>query len=283
MHQEPHFKFVVITGASTGIGEACALRLDKIGFHVFAGVRKESDGITLKQNASDRLTPLFIDVTIPESIASARETVAAAVGSAGLFGLVNNAGIPLSGPLEFLILDDLRKQIEVNLIGAIAVTQAFLPLLRSGRGRIVNMSSISGLIAVPFVGPYAATKFALEAITDSLRVELRPWAISVSTVEPGDVATPLWGKALTAIDKAIQTSPSQAQELYGPVIALRERLKPHGIPPDRVARTVEHALLARRPKARYLVGIDARILALIRRLPVRVRDWLIAQLLPSAP
>ena len=176
---------VIITGASSGIGEACALRLDRRGFHVFAGVRRISDGELLQQKTSDRLVPVLLDVTSQESIASAKELISAQIHPAGLFGLFNNAGIPLGGALEALDLDDFRSQMEVNLIGAIAMTQAFLPLLRKGNGRIINMSSISGLIALPFVGPYAATKFALEAISDSLRVELKPWGISVSLVEAG--------------------------------------------------------------------------------------------------
>ena len=281
MHETHDGESVVITGASSGIGKACALRLDKLGLRVFAGVRKDTDAASLKQKASGRLRPLVIDVTIPESIESARDTVSAAVQPDGLFALVNNAGIPLGGPLEFLPLDDIRKALEVNLIGAIAMTQAFLPLLRTRGGRIVNMSSVSGLIALPFLSPYAASKFALEAVTDSLRVELRPWGISVSIVEPGDVATPIWEKGLRTMDEVVKKFPPRALELYGPVRGMRERFKPHGIPPDQVARAVEHALLARRPKARYLVGLDARILALIRRLPAGIRDWLIARQLPT--
>lgn len=278
MDGKPNAKFVVVTGASRGIGEACALRLEKRGLHVFAGVRTESARDLLRKKASGGLLPLYIDVTIPESIASAQETVAATVGSTGLSGLVNNAGVPLGGPLEFLALDDLRKQLEVNLIGAIAVTQAFLPLLRNGRGRIVNISSTSGLIALPFHGPYAATKFALEAITDSLRLELRPWGISVSSVEPGNTATSIWEKASLIMGKVVQAYPPQAHELYGPVLSRYEGIKKHGIHPDHVAKAVEHALLARRPKARYLVGQDARALAMIRYLPVGIRDWLITRL-----
>jgi NAD(P)-dependent dehydrogenase (short-subunit alcohol dehydrogenase family) len=177
----PGAKAVLVTGASTGIGEACALRLAARGIRVFAGVRSESDGASLRQRASDGLTPVLIDVTVPDAIALARGTVADLVGPEGLAGLVNNAGV----------VDEVRKEFDVNVFGAIAVTQAFLPLLRGGRGRIVNMSSISGRIALPFAGPYAASKFALEAISDSWRVELRPWGIRVAIVEPGEVDTPI--------------------------------------------------------------------------------------------
>ncbi len=268
----------VITGASTGIGQACALHLDKKEWRVFAGVRKESDGTALKQRASDRLTTMYLDVANAESILLARQTVADAVGPTGLSGLVNNAGIPLGGPLEFLDTADVRRQLDVNVIGVIAVTQAFLPLLRRGKGRIVNMSSISGRIALPFLSPYAASKFALEAISDSLRVELRPWGISVSVVEPGDVATPVWDKSLAVIDDLLKKVPPQALELYGSVVEpIRVMFKPHGIAPEQVAQIVAHALTARRPRTRYLVGQDAKALALLALLPDRIRDWTIAR------
>lgn len=281
MNKEYVAKAVVITGASTGIGKACALRLDEKGVRVFAGVRNESDGTSLKQNASDRLTPVLIDVTIPDTIASARRAIADAVSRDGLTGLVNNAGIYLGGPLEFSSIDEMRKEFEVNLFGAIAVAQAFLPLLRTGRGRIVNMSSISGMIALPFFGPYAASKFALEAISDSWRVELRPWGISVAVVEPGDVDTPIREKVIATLRKARQAFPPEAHELYGPILGLSERQQRRGIPAERVAEAVEHALFARRPKRRYTVGSDAKIVSALRKLPVGFRDWLIARQFPT--
>ena len=157
---------IVITGASSGIGEACALYLDELGYRVFAGVRKPAAGEALKAKASKRLAPVILDVTDVASIDRAVETVKAAVGAAGLAGLVNNAGIGVGGPLEVVPLADLRKQFEVNVIGQVAVTQALLPLLRQGRGRIVNMGSIAGRATMPFMGPYSASKFALEALTD---------------------------------------------------------------------------------------------------------------------
>jgi NAD(P)-dependent dehydrogenase (short-subunit alcohol dehydrogenase family) len=281
MNEEYAAKAVVITGASTGIGKACALRLDEKGVRVFAGVRNEPDGASLKQNASDRLTPVLIDVTIPDTIASARRAIADAVSRDGLAGLVNNAGIYLGGPLEFSSIDEMRKEFEVNLFGAIAVAQAFLPLLRTGRGRIVNMSSISGMIALPFFGPYAASKFALEAISDSWRVELRPWGISVAVVEPGDVDTPIREKVIATLRKARQAFPPEVHELYGPILGLSERQQRRGIPAERVAEVVEHALFARRPKRRYTVGTDAKIVSALRKLPVGFRDWLIARQFPT--
>ncbi|MEK7693262.1 MAG: SDR family oxidoreductase, partial [Chloroflexota bacterium] len=183
---------VVITGASTGIGEACALHLDALGWRVFAGVRKGADGEALQRKASARLIPVRIDVTDQASIASACDAVAQELGARGLDGLVNNAGIAVAAPLEFVPIDDLRRQLEINVIGQIAVTQAFLALIRTARGRIVNIGSVSGKLATPFTGPYSASKFAMEALTDALRIELRPWKIEVSIVEPGSIATPIW-------------------------------------------------------------------------------------------
>ncbi len=209
-------------------------------------------------------------------------TVAAQPGDGGLLGLVNNAGIAVGGPLEFVPVAKLCEQFEVNVVGQIAVTRAFLPLLRKSSGRIVNMGSVSGRLATPFVGPYSASKWALEALSDSLRVELRPWKIHIALIEPGVIATPIWSKSLAAAEQLIQSFPPQAHLLYGPVIDfMRRRVTSQaGIPADRVARAVAHALLARRPKTRYLVGTDARLGALVAHLPDRLRDRLIAQALP---
>ncbi|MCH7811697.1 MAG: SDR family oxidoreductase [Chloroflexi bacterium] len=273
---------VVITGASTGIGEACALRLDKKGFRVFAGVRKDEDGERLKGQASERLTPVRIDVTDEASISAAAETVAAAVGEAGVAGLVNNAGIGVPGPLEFLTSDDLRRQFEVNVIGQLAVTRAFLPLIRRATGRIVNIGSIAGRMATPFLGLYSASKFAMEALTDSLRQELRPWGIHVSIVEPGSIATPIWQKAQAEADELEKNLPEEAMALYGkPFAAMREaarKFEEAGIPPDEVAKFVEHAITAKTPKTRYVVGRDAQIQRVLAKVaPDRLRDRLVAQ------
>ena len=272
----------VVTGASTGIGEACALRLDRHGWRVFAGVRKDADGERLKQQASDRLTPILLDVTDEAAISSAAETVGTAVGEAGLDGLVNNAGITVPGPLEFLTTQDLRHQLEVNVIGQIAVTQALLALIRTGHGRIVNIGSIAGRMATPFLGPYNASKFAMEALTDSLRQELRPWGIHVAIVEPGSIATPIWQKAQAAADDLEQNLPEEAMRLYGEAFAaMREaarKFEEAGIPPDEVAKFVEHALTAKRPKTRYVVGRDAQVQRVIAKVvPDRVRDSLVAR------
>ena len=268
---------VVITGASTGIGEACALQLHRLGFRVFAGVRNPEDGERLRAAASDRLVPLRIDVTDAASISAAVAEVSRTLGEKPLGGLVNNAGIAVAAPVEFLPLDALRQQLEVNVVGQVAVTQAFLPLLRQGRGRIVNMSSVSGRIVSPFVGAYGASKFALEALTDALRVELRPWGIRVALVEPGVIKTPIWEKSLAAAERLLAEMPPEAHELYGRAIdALRTGvLGLDGLPPERVANAVTHALTARRPRVRYVVGRDARIGVALTYLPTVIRDRLV--------
>ena len=272
---------VVITGASTGIGEACALRLDKAGWRVFAGVRKEADGQRLKGQASDRLTPISLDVTNQAEIDAAVQTVSTAAGAAGLQGVVNNAGVSVNGPLEYLTSDDLRKQLEVNVIGQIAVTRSFLELIRQGHGRIVFIGSIAGKMATPFLGPYCASKHAMEALSDSLRQELRPWGISVSLVEPGSIATSIWGKGLAEVEEYERNIPEQGMQRYGKAItALKEavhKFEAAGIPADRVAKPVEHALTSGRPRTRYIVGFDASVQSVLRRVaPDRLRDRLVA-------
>ena len=181
---------VLVTGASSGIGEATALRLARAGWRVLAGVRASADAERLRAAAGERLEPVTIDVTEPATIAAAAE----GLGDEPLHGLVNNAGTALAMPLEFLPLDQFRRQLEVNLVGQVAVTQAVLPNLRSARGRIVNVGSIAGRSSLPFLGAYAASKHGLEAVTDALRVELRPFGITVTIVEPGTIATPIWRK-----------------------------------------------------------------------------------------
>lgn len=272
--------FVVVTGASTGIGQACALHLDRLGFRVFAGVRRVEDGERLQNAASSRLAPLTIDVTDAESIATAAAEVERVTGVSGLAGLVNNAGIALTGPLEFIEIDRLRRQFEVNFFGQIAVTQAFLPAIRRGGGRIVNMSSMSGRVAPPFYGPYTASKHALEAASDSLRGELAPWGIHVALIEPGAINTPIWEKGLGAAHEAIDALPAAGSERYGrimePVLRDVESQAKRGISTDAVSEAVVHALTAKRPRVRYVVGRDALIATTARRfLPDRLMDRLL--------
>jgi NAD(P)-dependent dehydrogenase (short-subunit alcohol dehydrogenase family) len=259
---------VVVTGASSGIGEACARRLAGLGFTVFAGVRKQEDGERLARGIAG-VTPVAIDVTDHDSIAAAARAVSDATGGR-LAGLVNNAGIAVPAPLEHQPIDDFRHQLEVNLIGQVAVTQAFLPQLRAGRGRIVNVSSIGGKVAVPLLGAYAASKFAMEGLSDTLRRELRPWRIEVSVIEPGTIATPIWDKGIASGDELQASMSAEAQRDYGPLIATvrtaSEQGARTGLPPDVVAKDVAHALTARKPRTRYLVGREAKSRATAARL-----------------
>lgn len=279
MASGPERDGVVVTGSSTGIGRACALHLDGLGWRVFAGVRRDQDAASLRAEASDNLTPIMIDVTDPESIAAAVEAVGEVLGDQGLWGLVNNAGIVFSGPLEFLPVDSLRQQFEVNVFGHVAVTQAFLPLLRRSRGRVVNVGSISGRSAMPLLGPYAASKFALEAISDAMRVEFRPFGIKVSILEPSTVATPIWEKSTAKAEELAEQFPEQCHELYGECMTAVGQLSQvsatRAVDPSLVVEKVVHALTARRPKARYPVGSGARQLSLLEKLPTRLRDWLV--------
>ncbi|MDP5338766.1 MAG: SDR family oxidoreductase [Nodularia sp. (in: cyanobacteria)] len=261
---------VVITGASTGIGAACALLLDKLGYFVFAGVRKDEDAEKLQEQASPNLKPIFLDVTDSKSIQSAVATVTNVVGDRGILGLVNNAGIAVPGPLELLPIAEFQQQMDINVTGQLAVTQEFLGLLRLGKGRIVNMGSISGRSAAPFLGAYNASKFALEALTDVMRMELRPWGISVSIIEPGAIATPIWEKSFLQVDTARKNLPESAETLYGEAMsAVRQKvgtIASGGISAEIVAQAVVQALTAKRPKTRYVVGQDAKIALLLKYL-----------------
>ena len=273
-------KVVLITGAGSGIGKACALHLARIGVEVIAGVRKSDDGVRLREEAGMNILPVLIDITSAESIGRAVEVVSKSLMNRGLSGLVNCAGIPMGGPLEFLRPERLRQVLEVNLIGHLSMIQAFLALIRKANGRIVNMGSISGLVSFPFVGPYAASKYGLEAITDALRMELKPWNINVSIIEPGDVATPIWEKTSAVMKEIIANSPPEALKLYGPAMKLVDKIAIHGIPPERVADAVTHALLARRPKLRYRLGRDAKMALFLRYLPTSIRDRIILWQMP---
>jgi NAD(P)-dependent dehydrogenase (short-subunit alcohol dehydrogenase family) len=261
-------KAVFVSGASSGIGKQCALRLDKAGFKVFAGLRSKKAAKELTQIASDQLKPLMLDITESQSIDSAAHIVS----SENLYGLVNNAGIAVLGPLEFLPLEKIRNQFEVNLFGHIAVTQAFLPFLRRSGGRIINMSSVSGLIAFPFSGPYASSKFAIEAFSDSLRRELRPWNIPVSLIEPGNIKSPIWEKSFHAARSAEESFPPEAEKYYGKRFMDTKRIVEKAGEPSAVAEAVLQALTAKRPKTRYVVGLDARKYAILKRL---LPDWIL--------
>jgi NAD(P)-dependent dehydrogenase (short-subunit alcohol dehydrogenase family) len=263
-------KSVVITGSSTGIGRACALLLDRNGFRVFAGVRKEADGDALREAASESLTPVHIDVTDAASIQATVAEVAAVVGEAGLDGLVNNAGTTLPRPVEHLPLDGFREQLEVNLVGPLAVTQALLPLLRRGRGRVVIVTSAAGKAGVPLMAPYVAAKHGLEGLSDVMRLEFRQLGVQVSVIEPGFIGTAMGGKLQSDTRAAIRCLPDEGQRRYGPALAkLAETIDQHaktGSPPEVVAGDVLHALTSKRPRTRYPSGAGAKRMLFMRRL-----------------
>ena len=244
---------------------------------MFACVRKQADADRIAALGSARLEPLSLDVTESAAIAQAARSVEAALGDAGLAGLVNNAGVTVDVPLECVDIDAVRRQLEVNSIAPVAVTQAFLPLLRRARGRVVNVSSVSGRVASPFSGPYCMSKFALEAFTDCLRQELHEWGMHVASVEPGAIETAMWDKAL-GNDWTDEAS-AQDLDLYGEAYRafrkFEEQNASNAVPCDAVSRAIFHALTARKPRTRYLVGRDAKIYGRLPQIfPDRVVDWL---------
>jgi NAD(P)-dependent dehydrogenase (short-subunit alcohol dehydrogenase family) len=268
---------VVVTGASSGIGRACAARLDAAGFRVFAGHRTDADASSLDTDAVGDLRPLRLDVTDADQIAAAATAIGEAVGAGGLWGLVNNAGIPVPGPVEALPLADLRRQLEVNLVGQIAVTQALLPALRRARGRVLNMTSVGGRVATPFMSAYHASKFGFAGFSDSLRRELVPLGVDVCVIEPGSIATPMWERGREHAESTTAGLSGEVTEAYGAdlrgALDAATRTGERGLEPDRVARVVERALTARRPRSRYVVGVDARGMILAQAvLPTRVFD-----------
>ena len=274
---------VLVTGASTGIGEATAVHLAERGHHVFAGVRKDADAERLGSRAA-AITPLILDVTDQSQIDAAAKTISDTVGERGLAGLVNNAGIGRGGPLEYLSPEEWRRQFDVNVHGQVDVTRTMLPLIRKATGRIVFVGSIGGRMSTPFIAPYNSSKFALAAISDSLRGELHSFGIHVSLIEPGAVRTEIWEKGRQKADELTGELPAEALERYGRVLETARRLIDYqervGIPPVKVAEAIEHALTSRWPKPRYLVGKDARAQAFIARLvPIRARDALIRKVL----
>jgi NAD(P)-dependent dehydrogenase (short-subunit alcohol dehydrogenase family) len=258
----------IVTGASTGIGEACTLRLAQAGHRVIAGVRRDEDGQRLAAEY-DSIIPVQLDVADQTHIDAVVGRLAE-LGISQLDGLVNNAGIVIGGPIEFLPLDDWRTQFEVNVLGQVAVTQALIPLLRRRRGRVVFIGSISGRVSTALIGPYGASKHAIEAIAESLREELRPWKIAVTVIEPGAVKTPIWGKGRAFADELEARLPNEASELYADAISEVRRgidsQEQTGVPADRVAAVVERALIGKRPRYRYLVGPDAKSAGVLERL-----------------
>ena len=275
---------VLITGASTGIGAACVRMLAAGGWRVFAGVRKPQDGAALVAGTTGQIIPVILDVTDREQIKTVVQEVRTLCGAAGLQGVVNNAGIALAGPLEFMPMEAIERQFNINVLGLIAVTQAVMPLIRAGHGRIVLMGSNSGFMCEPFLAGYGATKHGLEAIADSLRIELRPWGIDVALIEPGAIKTPIWSKSREAAEQLFVGMPPQCEELYAaPIAALRkmvEKIPAGAIPPERVAKAVMHALESPRPRTRYPVGLDSIVGSLlVRVVPDRLLDWIIRKVM----
>ena len=266
----------LVTGASSGMGRAIALSLARRGFHVFATVRRPEDGQALLAEASGQLTPVLMDVTRREQVAAAAQRVAAHVARRGLDVLVNNAGVGLAWPLELVPLDTFRRQFEVNVDGQLAVTQAFLPLIRMATGRIIMIGSIADRLTPPFVGPLAASKHALLGLTEALRLELAPWDIRVVLIEPGNIRTEAGGKFESAAADALRQFAPAARDLYGDAFrAMTARFgarHEHGSDPQVVADVVIRAIASPRPRARYLAGKDARLFALGAKLPPVLLD-----------
>ena len=277
---------VLVTGASTGIGRATALELDRAGFQVFAGVRKKKDAESLEKEGSENLTPVTLDVAKDASIARAKAQIQRKVGAKGLAGLVNNAGIGHGGPVEHMDMAGFKRVVDVNLTAQVAMSKAFIPLLRKGErpGRIVFITSIGGRVAYPFMSPYHAAKFGLEGVADSLRRELRPWGIKVIVIEPGSIDTEIWRKAGESQEDLRRDLPRGAGKLYGESLdAFGKRLEDsarRGIPPQRVARVIRKALTRPFPDTRYRVGMDARIVFVTSRiLGDRLFDRLVARIM----
>jgi NAD(P)-dependent dehydrogenase (short-subunit alcohol dehydrogenase family) len=275
-------KSVVVTGSSTGIGWGAAKVLVDKGFRVFGSVRKAADGERLRREFGPAYVPLLFDVTDAAAVGKAAELVSAALAGETLFGLVNNAGIAVPGPLLYLPLEDFRRQLEVNLTGQLIVTQAFWPLLKGKTpGRIVMISSVSGRNAAPFVGAYSASKFGLEGFSEALRREAMAFGIDVIVVAPGAVATPIWDKA-----EALDVSPYAATPYAAALDKVRNfmiTLGRRGFPPEHLGRTIHRALTVRRPKPRYTVAPDPLANFLAGALPKRLIDRLYAKRLGLMP
>jgi NAD(P)-dependent dehydrogenase (short-subunit alcohol dehydrogenase family) len=266
---------VLVTGASRGIGKSIVERLAALGWDVIAGVRNEQDAEAITKANPQRVSSVLLDVTSAEHIAA----LAASLPQR-LDAIVNNAGVVVSGPMEALDPQDLRNQLEINVIGQLAVTQAVLPRLRESRGRVVFISSVNGRLSTPLTGAYCASKFALEAAADALRMELRPWRIPVVLIEPAQTDTDIWRNADTMADQTEAALTPQHRDLYARHIAGMKKQIPVAqkiaVPADKVSAVVEEALTARRPRARYVVGMGPKLqVALMTNLPTPIRDLLL--------
>ena len=270
---------IFITGASTGIGRATAIRMANAGYTVIPGLRRD------EPLPDPVAAPVLLDLADPESIAPACKEVLERAGGT-LVGLVNNAGMSVGGVFEGLSLEDWRHQFEVNFFGHIALTQGLFPGLLSNKGRIVTVGSIGGRMSLPYLGPYTASKFAVRGWMDSLRAEIKSQGMRAVLIEPGAIATPLWEKGTTDATSRLDGLPEEVRLRYEPWVegALKtaKMSANHAIEPDRVARRIEHALTARKPKGRYLVGPDAHLQAVIAAAPTRVLDSVISMVVRPA-
>jgi NAD(P)-dependent dehydrogenase (short-subunit alcohol dehydrogenase family) len=280
MKIEQNNRTVLVTGTSTGIGRATALLLDKMGYHVFASVRRKQDGDEIRKASFGKLTPVLLDVTDETAIARAKDEIANVVGEHGLWGLVNNAGISFRAPLEFTPLTEFRRLYDSNVFGLLAVTQAFLPLIRQAHGRIVNVSSITTLMVTPFHGIYSSAKMAVNGITDALRLEVRPFGVQVALIIYGAVQTELWDRVARLTAEAADHFPPEFNTLY----EARQRKalefffarRRSGMLPEAAAQPIVHALTARHPRHTYYSGFDAHLYSLLNKvLSGKLRDWLI--------
>jgi len=272
-------KTILVTGASSGIGWATSLELAEKGWRVFAAVRKEADAKKLRDASSGKITTVIMDIVDYESVKRGAREIEKVLGGAGLDALFNNAGISVQGPLEIIPIELFEQQIRVNVFGHVFVTQTFLPLLRKAQGRIVFTSSESGKITLPLIGPYSASKFALEAVANAFRIELRPWKIRVSSVELQTIKTPMWEKIDTSTEKLMASLPKQTRDLYQnelKTLSVFPKWQAEmGISMKKAVRVIIRALSARSPKARYLVGYEARLLVYSFAIwPTWMMDWI---------
>lgn len=280
MSNKTSSKTILITGTSTGIGRATALHLDQLGYQVIATVRRENDAQNLHASASSNLRTLLLDVTSPASLAQFHEELQRELGQGGLWSLVNNAGIGKSAPLEFFPIDQVRHLFEVNLFGLLAVTQVCLPYLRQEQGRIINISSTASLVVAPFLGPYSASKWGVNALSNALRLEVRPFGVQVSVIICGSIQTPIWEKGGALARRLWAELPAEATRLYGTQYEQYghhfQQIGHKGLPPEKAATIIATALSSNRPKQSYYLGSDAQQFRLFNKLiPERLRDWLI--------
>lgn len=270
---------VLVTGAGRGIGLAITRHMSALGWEVYAGAR--SEGALLELADLPRVHSIRLDITDRDSVAALPDALPATLDS-----VVNNAGIVVNGPVEGLTLDDLSRQLEVNVVAQVAVTQAVLPKIRAAKGRIVFISSVSGLITTPGTGAYCASKYALESLADALRMELRPWGIAVSLVEPGPIRTDIWGEILVDHDRMVARLADEHRALYAAQLRgtrkLLARIQKTAADPEKVVKAVDHALRARRPKSRYLLDTASRVQKLVLGLtPTALNDAAFAALTTS--